>query len=438
MANMKSPRLFSVIFLQMVGVLFILVMIDILFVPGPHNNAGMTLPNPTADGSPQFIQGLSRLINVPAEQGETVTPISEGEEFLPDLLTAIENASSSIDFTTYPWSDGVMSGKVIAALTSAAQRGVPVRVLIDSLGGNTISDADLASLRKAGAQVERYHQFSILNPLQYDERDHMRSIVIDGKIGFLGGMGIGDDWLGDGVASGWSDTMFEVKDEMAESLQGAFAALWNQTTGEVLAGPIFYPPLSAAPEISATSSTTNTFLHIISIPSENREPIRDTFLFTILNAQKSIYIISPFIIPDQDILAALENKARSGVDVEIMSPGNETNSVLLRDAWRSDYSGLLAAGVKIYEYEPQMIHTKIMVADGAWSIIGSANLDSRSEILNDENIMGIENSTLAAQLQNIFAQDASNSDQITQVQWDKQNFIVKLWYSSIKLFAKQL
>lgn len=420
---------------KVLGFILVLVLIDILFIPGPRSNLGMTLPDPQPAGSPQFIQGLAGLVNSPIEQGEPVTVIPEGEDFLPDLLAAIDSASSSIDFTTYPWANGTMSSQVLSALAAAAQRGVAVRVLIDALGGHTISDSDLTPLTNAGAQVERYHSFSILNPLQYDSRDHMRSIVIDGKIGFTGGMGIGDDWLGDGVKSGWSDIMFEVKDQMAESLQDAFAAVWNETTGEIIEGPAFYPALPATP----APSTANTFVHIISIPGQNNiEPIRDTFLYSILSAQNSIYIISPFIIPDPDVVAALENKARSGVDVEILSPGDETNAPLLRDAWRSDYDGLLAAGVKIYEYNPQMIHTKIMVIDGNWSVIGSANMDSRSEVLNAENVMGIEDPDLADQLQVIFAQDAANSTQITQTEWASKSFIVKLWYDSIKLFAKQL
>jgi len=417
--------------MKLAGFVFIIVMIDILFIPDKQSGLGMVLPDPVLVTSPQFIQSLGRLLNIPIEHGETVTPITKGQEFLPILLSAINNASSSIDITTYPWSEGIMSTKVITALTGAAKRGVQVRVLIDALGGHTISDADLLPLRNAGAKIEHYHQFSIINPLQYDERDHMRSIVIDGTTGFLGGMGIGDDWLGDGVTSGWSDMMFEVKDTMAQSLQSAFAALWNSTTGEVLAGSLFYPPFSIA-------STTNVYLQAVSIPSKNLEPVRDIFLYSILNAQKSIHIISPFIIPNSDILAALENKARSGVDVEILSPGDKSNSSLLRDAWRSDYAGLLAAGVKIYEYEPQMIHTKIMVVDGTWSVIGSANLDNRSEELNDENIMGIDDPVLAGQLETVFTQDITHSNQIMQNQWNSKSWISKIGYDTIELFAKQL
>jgi cardiolipin synthase len=406
-----------------------------LFWPSGENSSGMLLSYPALPNSPEFIEGLSNVLNVPIEHGQTVTPIDEGEQFLPLLITAINNASSTIDLTTYPWSSGTMSDEVISALTSAAKRGVSVRILIDALGGHTVSDSDLSQLRNAGAKIERYHSFSLLNPLQYDERDHMRAIVFDGKIGFVGGMGIGDDWLGDGVTSGWSDEMFEVTGSMAESLQNDFAALWNQSTSEVLAGPTFYPPLTSAS--TTANSYANTYLNIVSIPSENLEPIRDTFLYSIMNAQKSIYIISPFIIPDTDIVNALEDKSRSGVDVEIISPGPKTNAPLLRSAWEADYAGLLAAGVKIYEYAPQMIHTKIMVVDDNWSVIGSANLDSRSEVLNDENVMGIQDPVLATQLQQLFETDISNSNQITETQWNSTSFLVKWWGDFIQLFAKQ-
>ena len=409
-----------------------LIFIFVLVVVYPISNHGpFTVTSNTRAGSEQFLRTLSELTNAPVERGNVVIPIDTGDEFLPILLNALNSASSSINFTTFPWADGTFNDQVFKALIDAANRGVQVRLLLDAFGSHSLSKSYIRELEAAGGKVAEYHPFVLSNPLQYNSRDHIRSMVIDGKIGFTGGMGITNEWFGSAPENTFLDMMFEFKGSMAQSIQDSFAQIWNNTTGEVLSGPQFYPALSNEP-------TTNTFIGITSIPSGDYEPVRDAFLLTADAAQKKLYIAASYIVPDKALLRVLEDKARSGVDVRIVSPGPITVAPLLRAVWHLDYEQLLKAGVKLYEYQPSMIHTKFMIADDSWSLIGSANIDNRSEALNAENLMGITDPTLAKSLDGTFMDYISRSKEITLPDWnDQYGFFSKLYSRMLSVLDKQ-
>jgi len=436
----------------------------LLFIPTSRSDKDIAIVGNTdtssttpvlSAGSATFLRTLSSVTNTPIDHGENIKIIDNGDNFMNDLIAEINSASSSINFTLYPWSNGTFSNDVFSALTAAARRGVTVRVLLDAVGGHTVPGNLIITLEKAGGRVAKYHQFSLLHPYQFDERDHARSIVIDSgmenETAFFGGMGIGDDWI-DGMKNPddeWKDMMFEVKGGMAESLENDFAELWNETTGEIIAEParlaLAIVPMDAvaqttvATQTEMISSTTVPYINIMSIPSSGGlEPIRDIFLMSMAEAHKSIYIISPYLMPDRGILDELETKAQAGLDVRIVSPGNNTFAPILRDAWHADYGELLKAGVKLYEYEPSMDHEKYMVIDDNWSVIGSANLDSRSESLNAENVMGIEDPVLANALTMLYMQDIAASKQITVADWQSWSCFSKIWSRFLTTFAKQL
>jgi cardiolipin synthase len=453
-----------IIIVVILAVSFIIVLLGLLFIPTSRSDkdivivgdASSTTPNPNMTsftaGSPTFLRTLSSVTNAPIDHGENIKIIDNGNDFMNDLIAEINSASSSINFTLYPWSNGTFSNDVFAALTAAARRGVTVRVLLDAVGGHTVPSNLIAILTKAGGRVAKYHQFSLLHPYQFDERDHARAIVIDGgmenETAFFGGMGIGDDWLESTASTSnansaknpadiWKDMMFEVKGGMAESLENDFAELWNETTGEIIAEPARLA-LAIVP-MEMISSTTVPYINIMSIPSSGGlEPIRDIFLMSMSAAQKSIYIVSPYLMPDRGILDELETKARAGLDVRIVSPGDTTFAPLLRDAWHADYGELLKAGVKLYEYEPTMDHEKYMVIDGDWSVVGSANLDSRSESLNAENVMGIADPVLVTALTKLYVDDIAASKQITVADWQSWSWFSKVWSRFLTTFAKQI
>ncbi len=424
--NSEESRRFSSKIRLMAGVFIaalIGILVSVVILPiYDHND--FTVDDIAPAGSGQFMRTLSELANASIGQGDAVIPIGSGADFLPILLDTLNAASSSIDFTTFPWADGTFNDQVFAALIGAAHRGVQVRLLLDAFGSHSLSKVYIKDLEAAGGKVAEYHPFDLMNPLQYDSRDHMRSMVIDGSTGFSGGMGITDEWFGNAPGSTFEDMMFEFKGSMAQSLQDSFAQIWNDTTGEVLSGPAFYPPLSVA-------QSGHPFVSITSIPSGDYEPVRDAFLLTCLSAQKSLYISASYIIPDKDLLQILEEKARDGVDVRIVSPGADTVAPILRAVWHLDYEQLLASGVKIYEYQPSMIHTKFMVADGIWSLVGSANIDNRSEALNAENLIGTSDTDLAQSLDGTFMGYISRSKEITLSDWQKEYGFFSLLYSKL-------
>jgi len=421
----KSIHSKTILISGILCLIFLSAVITTMILPFGFNTKKFTITDESPVGSTQFVKALSGLTNSPIQYGDEVVPIDTVDRFLPILLSGIDNAKTSINFTTFAWADGPFSEKVFSSLIKSAKRGVQVRLLLDALGSHGLSQKNIKLLEDAGGRVEKYHEFNMLDPVQYNSRDHMRSIVIDGEIGFTGGMGITDDWLSKKPGKKFQDMMFEFKGTMAQSLQNTFNKNWNTVTGEVLNGSSFYP--------SVPFSNDNSFIGITSIPSEDYQPVRDAFMLTMLSAKKKLYIVNPYIIPDEGMLMVLEDKAREGVDVRIVSPGPISDAPLMRMVWHTNYERLLASGVKIYEYQPSMIHTKFIIADDVWSLVGSANIDNRSESINNENIMGIVDEKLASTLDKTFTVYLKDSKEFTLDVWKKENNFLKNIYSKMLL-----
>ena len=416
-------------------ILIVLMFVAIIFPPYKKDN-DLSPALSLAAGSSQFIQEFARLTGSTVYTGDQVIPIDGANNFLPLLLKAINDASSSIDFTVYPWGNGTFSDQVFTALIAAAKRGVAVRVLLDAQGSDEIPASTIAALEHVGGKVAKYHQFSWTNPLQFNERDHMRTFVIDGTTGFFGGMAIDDHWLGADGEAPWEDMMFQVKGAMSASLQENFADMWEYTTGETIGGPIFYPPIASS---SIVRSGASMFVPITSIPPQDIDSVGDAFDLSAMSAQQTLFIVDPYFVPDRQFLNIIEAKARSGVDVRIVVPGIDiSNVIFLRIAWHRYYEEMLAAGIKIYEYQPSMIHTKAVIADSIWSLVGSANLDNRSEEINAENMMGINNAPLALSLEETFTHYEGSSTEITLDQWHKEyGFFSRLASDFLLIFRKQ-
>ncbi|MDB5238049.1 MAG: cls [Candidatus Kaiserbacteria bacterium] len=410
-----------------VGVLAIILFLGALLwpvQPVPHE---MTLTQPLDVSSPQFLDALSGLVDAPIHTGGDVRILNNGDEFIPALIASIQNAKSTIDLSVYIWNNGKYSDQLTQSLIDAAQRGVAVRILVDAQGSN-ISAEEIEKLQKVGARVETFRSLSFGTFQRYHRRTHRRAIVIDGNDAYTGGMAVADYWLGDGRTQGsWRDMMFEVHGAMAQDIQHAFSDIWYETTGEALAGPTFYP--AVVPEHA------NSYVELQTAPTGFRMPIREIFLLTIHSAKNKLFITNPYFLPDRETIAALAAASRSGVDVRILVPDPNTSPV--QWAGQVNYAALLEAGVKIYEYD-RMIHTKLMVADGAWSIIGSANFDNRSRALNDEVVLGIQDTKFASSIEQVFTDDISHAHLITPDEW-KNRSIFRTFASYVCwLFSKQL
>jgi cardiolipin synthase len=359
-----------------------------------------------------------------------------GREFLPAMLGAIDGAQHSVHFMVYVWEPGSMSDAVLAALERAAARGVAVRVLLDGHGARSLPASATEALERSGGQVATFRPLRLGWLMQAHKRNHRRAIVIDGKIGFTGGAGVKDTWLGDGEdPDQWRDDMVQVTGELARSVQGAFTELWAQITGEVPAGTGVYPE---RPSSGGAGEPITHHVSLASSPASEHTPMRTLFWLSFASARTRIWITNPYVIPDSGLRAVLCERARAGVDVRIMTAGGRSDWKLVNWAARNHYEEFLDAGVRIYEYEPTLIHSKLALVDDAWSIVGSANLDFRSTELNEENVLAIQDARFARQLERVFLNDLVRANEVQSEAWHERQPVRQVRLLLFSLFQRQL
>jgi len=391
-----------------IGVISLVTVLSALFFAVGDRPTTITTDGPVpAVESIEFATALSALVNAPIDRGGTVTVLNTGDEFLPSLLGSIRSAKKSINFSVYIWSDGEMADQLLPALLAAQRRGVEVRILLDGFGAKDISDKAFDPLKEAGARVSKFRTPKLGQLTRFHRRNHRRAIVIDGDVGFTGGMAVADHWLGHAQdPKHWRDMMFKVTGPLAKDLQAGFADTWVSSSGEVLVGADLYPA-------SATSAPgVERFIHLSNSPADDHEAMEYFFLLPVLAARESIWLATPYFIPDAHLSHALQAKAKAGVDVRLLVPGPENDNKLERASSHRRYDDLLSAGIKIYEYQPTFMHGKAAIIDGAWSIIGSPNLNFRSRQLDQENAIGILDRPLASQLRQGFLADVKQSKAI--------------------------
>ena len=383
--------------------------------------------------SPQFSTALSTIVGAPVEHGGSITILNNGDEFVPALLQSINEATSTINFSVYIWSSGQFSTALLEALERKQRQGVAVRVLLDGLGSMKVPDEDFEALSAAGGKVQKFRTPKFGKLTRFHRRNHRRSIVIDGEVGFTGGMAVSDVWLGHAQdEEHWRDIMFKVTGPLARSLQTAFADRWASSSGELLIDPRHYPSNSPA-----TAPGIDRFVHLASSPADDDHALAHFFLLPILAARTSIYLASPYFIPDTHLQEALVSRARDGVDVCLLLPGAHTDNWLTRASAQARYQELLEAGAKIYEYEPTFMHAKYGVFDGQWSVIGSPNLNSRSRDLDEENAIGIFDPAFGAKLHKIFLEDLGRSRLIDLDTWRRRNPPQKLFEVLSRILDQQ-
>ncbi|MEO5742510.1 MAG: phospholipase D-like domain-containing protein [Vicinamibacterales bacterium] len=383
--------------------------------------------------SPHFATALATIVGAPVEQGGTVTRLNNGDEFVPALLDAVARAQRTIHIAVYIWSEGTFSDRLLIALEKKQREGVTVRVLLDGLGSIKVPDKDFEALLAAGGKVQKFRAPQFGKLTRFHRRNHRRSIVIDGEVGFTGGMAVSDIWLGHAQdPDHWRDTMFKVTGPLARSLQTAFADLWASSSGELLVDPRNY-------RIDAPAATggVERFVHLANSPADDDQSMAYFFLLPILSARESIYLAAPYFIPDAQLQSALVAKAKSGVDVRLMLPGSNTDNWITRASAQARYQELLEAGAKIYEYQSTFMHAKYSIIDGKWTIIGSPNLNSRSRQLDEENALGIYDQQFGATLKATFFADLEKSEAVDLEQWRRRHPLQKLFETVSRLLDQQ-
>jgi cardiolipin synthase len=403
------------------GLISFIAVLVVLFLPFGDGPSKFTLSGTMPSVSdPKFVAMISNSLVLPVRQGDSIEIINNGDAFLKSFLTDIDNAKTSINIMVYIWTDGAMSDQVLEHLDKKLKEGVQVRIMIDAFGSDTNTPNDKFNLFKnLGGKLSVFHSFTIVpwNILKNQARNHRRAIIIDGKIGYTGGMTISDPWLGNARnTKEYRDTMFRTTGAMTQDMQGIFSELWASMTGEILTGENFYFPQKVE-----NKKDSITYVALASTPSPDSLTISKFFLLSVMAAKQTIYITTPYFLPDASLSDALITKAKEGVDVRILVP-NILNDV--RSAYYAShyyYENLLDGGVKIYEYQPTFIHSKSIIIDSLWSVIGSANLDNHSRQFNEEDIFGVSDKSFGTALENIFLEDLTNAKQINLVDWKKRS-----------------
>lgn len=383
-----------------------------------------------------FLSALAGSVNGPIRQGGSARVLHNGDEIVPALLRDLAAARRTINFMVYIWEPGRLADTLVAALGAQARRGVEVRVLFDGLGAMNFPDSTRARLRAAGVRT------AVVRPLRFGEltrfhkRNHRRAIVIDGAVGYTGGLSVADQWLGDARnPEQWRDEMYRVTGPLAASLQAAFAGLWTDVSGEVLVGEAFYPP---DPPAAGAGTPISWHVNLVSSPSADEHPLRIWFWQSFMSARRRLWVATPYFATDRHLREALMRRARAGVDVRLLLPGRHTDVPAVRLAAHYHYEELLRAGVRIYEYQPTLLHSKRLTVDGQWSVVGSANLDIRSQELNDENVLGILDASLARALERTFLEDLERSREIRLEPWLRRGWTARTLERGAVLFKEQM
>jgi cardiolipin synthase len=421
------------------GVLGIGTLILSLFSSIGDRASKASLVNSCPVDSEDFLQALAGVLNSPLQSGGTAELLNNGDAYFPRMLDAIRSAEHTINFTTYIWQDGKVSSDFFEALTERAAAGVQVRVLVDGFGGMKAPDDGIEKFRAAGGKWAVFNAPRFGRLTRIHKRTHRRALLIDGRIGFTGGAAVMDKWLGNARnPDEWRDCMVEVRGNLAVNLQAAFTQIWTHATGELISGEHFYAvdfeePASARREVHSISRHIN----VISSPSSHAHPMRHLFWLSISSAEKSLYITNPYFVPDATLAMALKDRAQRGVDVRVLVPNEHIDVPIIRWASQGYYDELLSAGVRIFEFQPTMLHQKLLVADGVWSLVGSTNMDVRSKELNQENSLCLQDRGFAADMEAAFMADLAQAREVKLEEWRRRAIYRKIPEQFARLFEEQ-
>ncbi len=356
---------------------------------------------------PQFERALGQLLGPPILDGNLVVPLRNGAEIFPAMLAAIESAERTVTFETFVYWAGEIAQRFADALSAKARNGVKVHVLMDGVGCNCVEGESLRQMADAGVELEIYH---IANFARANQRTHRKLLVIDGRIGFTGGVGIADEWDGNAATrEEWRDSHYRVEGPVVAQMQAAFLDNWMKTRAVVLHGDDYFPELPPAGPHRCQMFKSS--------PMEGSESARLMYLLSITVAEHSLKVGNAYFVPDDLTTETLIEAVDRGVDVEVLVPGPHIDSGLVRSASRHRWGRLLEHGVRIFEFQPTMYHCKTMVIDDLWTSVGSANFDNRSFRLNDEANLNVIDRGIAAKETRAFDEDLKRAREVTYDEW---------------------
>jgi cardiolipin synthase len=382
-------------------------------------------------GDPQFRRSMGVLLGPPLLEGNKIETLLNGDQIFPAMLDAIRQAKRSISFETYIYWSGSVGQEFADALSERARAGVKVHVLLDWVGSSKLDARNVESMRQAGVEMERYHKPQWWHPARLNNRTHRKLLVIDGEVGFTGGVGIADKWRGAAQdADHWRDTHFRAEGPVVAQMQAVFNDNWVKATGRVLDGEAYFPALGKRGDQLAQMFSSS--------PTGGSESMHLMYLMVITAAHRSIELSSSYFVPDELTLKALVDAAHRGVKIRIITPGSEIDSATVRSASRALWGELLAAGIEIAEYQPTMFHCKVLIADGMLVSVGSTNFDNRSFALNDEANLNVLDAAFAQQQTQVFEEDMKRAKRITLADWERRPWRERLAERTASLLESQL
>ena len=378
---------------------------------------------------PPFRNSISHLLGAPLVDGNKILELQNGDQIFPAMLEAIRGAQNSVTLETYIWSSGKISDQFIDALSERARAGVKVRVIVDWFGSLCLKRKDQRRMTDAGVKVVRLNPLLSIKVLHFLHRTHRKLMVVDGKIGFIGGVCISDDWSGNAERGKWRDIHFRVEGPVVGEMQGVFCANWLAAQSQVLHGDDYFPELQEVGPIKAQCYASG--------PKDHVEQARLSYLLAMAAARKNIRLAHAYFVPSNLAIQTLLDARKRGVKVEVIIP-SKIDSFAVHMASRSRLKKLLAAGVEFYEYRPTLYHCKIMIVDDVLSTVGSVNFDERSFHANDEANLNILDKDFAARLIRTFEEDKAKSRPLTLDDLKRQSFFAKIGNYFVGLFHSDL
>jgi cardiolipin synthase len=364
---------------------------------------------------PDFIPTMVGATGVALAGGNRIDVLNNGREFYPVMLDAIARAEASITIEAYIYWAGDIGVEFARALAARSAAGVPVKILLDTIGSSTIGQAILETLERGRCQLAWYNPVRWYSLERFNHRTHRKSLIVDGRVAFTGGAGIADHWRGNAEdPDHWRDIQIRLEGPCVVPLQTGFAHNWVQTTSELISGERYYPAVTPAGDLRAMT--------IMSSPEVGASTVRTMHYLSIACARRSIYIANPYFVPDEVAIESLIDAHRRGVDVRIMVAGIHNDNWIARRNSVRLYGPLLRAGIAILEYNRTMMHQKTMVVDGVWATVGTTNFDNRSFSHNDENNVCVYDRAWAEALEAVFLSDVAACDRVTLAAWQRRGF----------------
>jgi cardiolipin synthase len=415
----RSIRCFSTMTILLTVLATLVVVILLLNLHTPEKEIRHQVEHYHDIRDPQFRREMGALLGPAIVPGNTIKALQNGAEIFPAMLAAIAAATRTITFETYIYWSGKVGNQFADALIERARAGVQVHVMLDWLGSKRIDEKLIDRMKAVGIQIVRYHALRWYSVARINNRTHRKVLIIDGQVGFTGGVGIADQWSGHAQdPDHWRDVHFRVEGPVVGQMQAAFLDNWIKTTGNVLHGDGYFPNLRAA-------GTLDMQL-FISSPSGGSASMRLMYLAAITAAERSIDIAAAYFIPDRLMTEELVKVRQRGVRIRVLVPDKHTDSQVVRIVSRREWGPLLESGVEIYEFEPTMLHTKMLIFDGFMVSVGSTNFDTRSFELNDEASLNVYDSAFAADMTRLFESDLARATLYPLENWRSRPLMQKL------------